>query len=105
MTASDITYGSIISDGNLTHEYNATLGLGHIYGTITTNAAISAYGGNNLFQITTYAPSLCAWTIYNANNIRGHNVIFNGTQCKYVDSLAITGAVIFCMDVLYKYTT
>lgn len=105
VTASDIVYGGIIATGNLTHEYNVTLGLGHIYGYFSTNAALSAYSGTNLFQITTYVPSSCAWTIYDSNLVRGHNVIFNGYQCKYADSSAISGAVGFYMDVLYKYTT
>lgn len=102
---SNIIYGGIVGNSkNLKAKYNPTLKLLHIYGSFTTNAALAAYSGTNLFQINgNYKPPSGAMSAFNANQNKAHLIMINSSaQFQYADSQAISGAVAFYINYLAR---
>lgn len=104
--SNNIIYGGIIGSHSLSAEYNPQLKLIHVYGSITTNAALTAYSATNLFQITgDHLPRAGATAVMNNNQNKAHLVeVSSNGQYKYADSQAISGAVVMYIDHLVGAT-
>lgn len=103
---SDVIYGSIVntssSTNGIVHTYNPKLKIGRLRGAIVTNDALTSYSGQNLFQVSQNTPARGAFTVYNVNQNRAHNVLINDAhQIQYADVTAINGPSILRIDYMY----